>query len=370
MLKLLNTKSTPQIYYGLHMVPGVAEYSETNTRVYLSQDTIKAMNPSFQGKPVYVEHVEEVDPNDLEKDKELDGVVVRSFFNSVDGNTWAEFVVFTDQGKQAIRQGWKLSNCYLPLGYAKGGENHAVQYDKEVTSAEYEHLAIVPNPRYEESVILTPEEFKRYNEEKEAELIRLANSKEPKEKKAMALKLNIFKRTKVENGKDGIDLAGLMVELPTAKTEMLLTDVVEQFDKIQNMQGYANGDHMVKIGEDEMSVNDLIKKHVEMCNEMSELKKEPVENADGDGDADDAVENESEESDEESVENESEESEEKEKKKNAKAKADEEAAKKVAAKKKAEALKNARATAENEETAVVDLTMDRVARGKSRYGSN
>lgn len=381
-MSLRNAKSTPQVYFGLHMVEGTAEYTESGKdpyRIYIGERTIKNMNPSFQGKPVYVDHVDEVDQEDLEKEQELDGVVVRSFFNKSDGKNWTEFVVFTDQAKQAIKSGWKLSNAYVPTGFAGGGENHGVSYSKEVTSGEYEHLAIVQNPRYEESVILTPEEFKAYNEEKESELLRLANSKETK-KENVKMKLNIFKRVKVENTKE-FDLTGLMVELPKSKTEMLLTDVVEKFDVVQNMHGYANGDHLVKVGENEMSVNDLVKKHMEMCNAQVNEDEGEMEN-EGEGEPGVDVENDSEKDaleeggkdvgdrggdmslDNEDPEQMSEDDVEKKKKKNAKG-----GDKLALARAKAAALKNARPGRSEDEVAVVDLPQDQVARGRARYGS-
>ena len=350
------------------MVEGVAEYAEQGKdpfRIYVGQDAINKMNPTFVGKPVYVDHVDEVDLENLQT--EADGYVVKSFFNRADGKTWVEFLVVSDRGKEAIKKGWKLSNAYIPKAYAGGGENHGVQYAKEVTDGEYEHLAIVQNPRYEESVVLTPEQFVSYNEAKEAELLRLANSKETSKEKEMGFKF--FKRTKVENASD---LEGMMVELPLSKKEMALTQIINEMDKVHNMQGYANGDHMVKVGESEMSVNELIKKHMDACNELEEMKKknagegEPgvevendedqqgtvdsgqdnvgdrggdhsLSNEDGDGDADDKS---------------------KDKKKNEKE-----------AREKAAKLRNSGPTRANEQVAIVECSIDQVARGRQRYGS-
>lgn len=390
-MSIKNAKSLPERFFGLHMVEGVAEYAEPGEkpyRIYIGEDAIKNMNPSFSGKPVFVDHVDEVDLDNLES--EMDGVVVRSFFNEADGKNWVEFIAITDRAKEAIRLGWKLSNAYIPKAFSGGGENHGVRFEKEVTAGEYEHLAIVQNPRYEESIILTPEQFKSYNEDKKKELTRLANSKGTKEKNKMAFKFNIFKRTRVENGKDGIDLTGLTVELPKSKSEMLLSEVVEQFDAIQNMHGYANGDHMVKLGEDEMSVNDLIKKHIAACNELEEMKSknsgegepgrdiEDCRNDDdeegtedsglrdvGDRGGDESLDNEDENERKDNEEDEEEDEERaKDKKKNAKERARE------LARKKAQALKNARPQPPFQGVPRVDLAIDQVARGKARYGSN
>ena len=362
-MSVKNAQSLPEVYYGLHFSEGLAEYAEAGRdpyRILINENTIKSMNPSFTGKPVYVDHVDEVNLENLQA--EADGYVVDSFYNKSDGKCWVRFIVVSDRGKQAIRSGWKLSNAYIPKSFSGGGLWHGVQYEKEVTAGEYEHLAIVKNPRYEESMILTPEQFKQYNGEKEVELTRLANSKENKK---MALKF--WKRAKVENS---ADMEGLMIELPKSKKEMSLVDVISEFDTFKNMQGYASPDHMVKVGNDEMSVNDLVKKHMDMCNEMEEMKKPKAEN-DGEGEPGAEVMDEKKNDDAEAGTKESgekdvgdrggdkamnkEDEEEKEVKKNN-------------SREKAAALKNA-GPAVSEPFAKISLSMDQVARGKARYGS-
>ena len=364
------------------MVEGTAEYSEPGAepyRIYIGETTIKNMNPSFQGKPVYVDHVDEVDLDNLQA--QADGYVIESFYNKADGKNWVKFIVVSDRGKEAIRMGWKLSNAYVPTSFSGGGENHGVSYAKEVTGGEYEHLAIVRNPRYEESMILTPEEFKLYNGEKEIELTRLANSKDkPKENSKMGF--NLFKKTKVENS---VSIDGLMVELPESKKEMLLTEVITKYDAVHNMNGYANGDHMVKVGENEMSVNDLIKKHVEMCN--AEEERVAKENA-GEGEPGEDIENDEDEvgtvdeglgdvdsrGGDHSLDNEEDEVEKDEPKKKPpvddKKKNATEAKKKAEIKAKNDRIKNAHLRDAAEDTATVELGIDQVARGKARYGSD
>jgi hypothetical protein len=380
-------RNMPEVFYGLHMVEGTAEYQEPGKdpyRIYISGDTIKNMNPSFKGKPVFVGHVDVIEMEDLQE--KADGWVVRSFFNAVDGKNWVEFLAISDAAKEAIKnKGWKLSNAYIPKQFNQGGENHGVSYSREVIDGEYEHLAIVEDPRYEESIILTPEQFKQYNEDKTQELTRLANSKE-KEKK---MGLKFWERKKVENTKD-VDLDSLMVELPLSKSEIEVGKLVNAFDKalsekVINMHGYANGDHAVKVGDEEMSVNQLVKKFNKMCNdEKSRLEAEEEEKKNGQDeeatireaehdvgdrggdhllDNDDPAEDDLE--DEKDNESDGDEDDAKKKKKN---QADLKAAD---ARKKAEALKNAnqRRTDNSVEMARVDLGQDKIERGRSRYGS-
>ena len=176
--KVENARQMPQVYYGLHMSPGVAEYRDPGKdpyRIMINEKVIRDMDATFTGKPVYVGHVAEVDIDKLQI--EADGYVTDSFYNKVDGKHWVKFIVVSDKGHQAIRNGWKLSNAYVLKSSTTGGQWHGVDFQKEVTSAEYEHLAIVPDPRYAESIVLTPQQFKQYNENHQLELEKVANSK-------------------------------------------------------------------------------------------------------------------------------------------------------------------------------------------------
>lgn len=355
---ILNASSLPKVYYGLHMVPGVAEYNTPafKGRLFIGEEAIKNMDPSYKGKPVYVRHVDEIDLPNLQT--EADGYVIRSFYNKSDGKHWAEFIVVSDKGHEAIAKKWKLSNAYQTKEMAGGGQWHSVEFQKEVIKGEYEHLAIVPDPRYEESIILTPEEFKAYNSEKESELQRLANSKET------VSMFNIFKKTKVENSSD---YESLSVTLPKSKIDMTLTQLVTEMDVIKNMNGYASGDHMVKINDkEEMSVSQLAKKY----NAMMMMEKEKAEKAENEDDemAGEKAENEAEVPKEEAAaeKDEAKKNEDDDKKK----KEEEMKSSKKNSKddKHFEALKNARDKA-SDESKFVDTSMDQLSRGKSRYGS-
>lgn len=376
MLRIENAKQKPEVYFGLHMVPGVAEYRDPGTepyRIYLSEETTKKMDRTFQGRPLYVQHVDEVDLKNLQA--EADGYVINSFYNPVDGMHWAKFIVVSDAGHGAIKRGWQLSNSYFPKAFTGGGQCHGVDYVKEVTDGEYEHLALVPNPRYEESIILTPDEFKEYNANKEAELQRIANSKEKEGEQQMGL--NFFKKAKVENA----DLETTMVVLPKSKHEFTIAQLVNEMDDYRltmKEPQMANGDHHVMVGEKKMTVNELINSYMDMCKNAEGKEVEEKQN-DEEADADDdAIEKEKQSAVGDKAEKVKEKVEEvKEKKEDSDDEASEEIEAPVGKKKNSkanlEALKNADKVAMREELNNVpfaDLSDDKVIRGKSRYGSN
>lgn len=392
-MKLLNSKG--DIYYGMHFYPGVAEYTNPKTqkpyRVFINEGTIRKMNPTFAGRPIFVEHVDEVEQNVDELRKEADGWVVESFFNEADGKTWVKFVVVSERGKRAVKNGMRLSNAYQPEILWKENLWNGVQYEGEVVDGEYEHLAIVRNPRYDESTIMSPEKFKKYNEEKKQELLRLANSQD--EKGESEMKLNIFKKQKVENA---TDFEGMSVTLPKSGKEKTLVQLVNEADEIavaKDKPQMANDAHEVMVGEEKMNVGDLVKKYMDVCNKLESMNAGDESEESGD-EADDAgMENE-----------EGEETEEVAPKKDAKkengggkkkpvknARADDEevdddeiddddddgekaaALKNAADKKKKrehfERLQNAHNKGLEEEPELANFSEDGVARGKQRYGS-
>ena len=172
-----NSKNFPRRYFARHIKAGPVHYLEKGEdKLYVIQDeALKKMNASFEGKPIYIRHVEEVDTDKMKE--EAVGYVVKSFYNEFDGAWWVE-IIADDEAQKFIEKGWAVSNAYLPTELGSGGVYHDINYDKEVKNGVYEHLAIVDNPRYEEAVIMTPEEFKDFNEGRKAELDKLKNSKE------------------------------------------------------------------------------------------------------------------------------------------------------------------------------------------------
>lgn len=355
-----------RVYYGMHFYPGVAEYQEGADayRVLLNEDTIRAMDPSFAGRPIFVEHVEEVEQSLDKLRGEADGWVMESFYNAADGKHWVKFIVVSERGERAVQSGMRLSNAYIPKSFGQGGLWNGVSYTKEITGGEYEHLAIVTNPRYEESVIMNPDEFKSYNEQKQLELKKLSNSKREGESK---MKLNFFKRSKVENAID----PDTCVVLPKSGKEKTLTQIVNDADEMAMMDGMADVAGKVKLHDGSMcNVGELVEKHKAMCDELEGLKGKKEDEMEKEEDVEVKaspvdVEGDKKNADEEAAEmakkKEADEAKEAKKQNDLEAKA--------AAKAKADKVRNAHLS-EKTPPVAVELSMDRVARGKAFYGSD
>lgn len=248
-LKFIYNEAKGTVWYGMHFYPGCAEYQEPEKpayRVLLKEPALRVMDPTFAGCPVFVQHVDEIETDINELRKEADGWVVESFFNQADGKHWAKFITCSDRAEQAIKRGMRLSNCYLPTKFISGGTWNGISYEREITDGEYEHLAIVPNPRYEESVIMTPDAFKAYNEQKLTELTKLANHNNNK-KGDWKMKLNWFKRQKVENS---TELDGMCVILPKSHKEISIEKLINEADEMEMKKDeakMAHPDHMVEV---------------------------------------------------------------------------------------------------------------------------
>lgn len=363
---MIKNEAKGTIWYGMHFYPGCAEYADNGNsyRVFLNDDTIRAMGPSFAGKPVFVLHVDEVEEDLNKLRSEADGWVIESFYNQADGKHWVKFIVCSEKGEQAIKKGFRLSNCYMPKGFGAGGTWNGISYDKEVTGGDYEHLAIVPNPRYEESVIMTPEKFKEYNDNKLNELKKFANNKDEGKK----MKFNFFKRQKVENS---TELDGMCVVLPNSKKEVFLEKLINEADEREMKKDepkMVDMKDLVEIDGEKLSVDELVKQfNAAKCNKKNEDEDEDDDDSEDpaamNSEDEDKKENEDDEEEkkvEDSKKNEEEDDEEEEEKKKNK---------KKNAKDKADRLRNADKKP-TQFVARVDLSMDQVARGKKLFGSD
>ncbi len=277
--KFQNSSKEPQVYYGRHISAGVCGYLQET--ILITDDTLKKMDTTFAGKPVYVDH-QSVDLPNLQT--QADGYVSESFYLKEDGSHWAKFIAVSDKAHEAIKNGYRLSNAYKPIAFGVGGTWHNVSYDREIVEGEYNHLALVKNPRYEESIILTPEQFKQYKEEKAKQLEQMVNSKEnPEGEKKM--KWNLFKKDKTPAD----DLQNSIVKLEDG-TEMELQTILNAVAK-KNEEDKAKADEEkkkeeekkndeelmkkeIKVGEKSMSVEDLVKEYQQMCKKNEETDEE------------------------------------------------------------------------------------------------
>lgn len=204
--QLHNASGHAQIYFARHMESGLCGYENEN--ILVDADAMKKMAPSFAGKPIYVGH-QDVPIKKIED--EADGYVTDCFYNENDGWLWSKILVTSDKAMKAVNNGWSVSNAYVPSAWGGGGSHHNVDYNRKIGDAEFTHLAIVPDPRYENAKIFTPDEYRKYNETKRTQIDELKNSKG---KKPM---LKFWKTEKKEVTAADID-ENTVIELQNGKT--------------------------------------------------------------------------------------------------------------------------------------------------------
>lgn len=174
-----NSRELPQThrYFVRHIREDFVRYNDG--LYYIPEETLMEMDKTFSGKPVYIHHIDAENDSE-ERISEKVGDVVKSFYNENDGWHWAEIMV-NDDGQSLFNKGWTVSNAHRPERIGGGGVHNNQDYQHIVNSSEYEHLAITDSPRYEGAIVLTPDEFKEYNENKSKEIQSLKNSKEIEE---------------------------------------------------------------------------------------------------------------------------------------------------------------------------------------------
>lgn len=272
-----NATQEPRVYFGMHFVDGVAYYAGDDKMIYVSADTAKAMDKTFTGKPVFVQHKSDWELSEIEEIS--DGYVIRSFFNPNDGKHWVEFIITSDEGHKAIKEGKRLSNGYEVVGKAGSGQFHGIDYVEEYTEAVYNHLALVDNPRYDEGFILTPEEFKNYNDNLKAQ-----NKEQIHNSKETSMKFNLFSREKVQNENQ---LKDVMVELPKSRLTLSVENAIEKLDEELTKENTVDVDgEKLDLNSLHAKYNSVMKKNNELESEIKKYRSEETEN-ESDEDEDD-----------------------------------------------------------------------------------
>lgn len=288
--KLKNSISQyPKVFFARHIGEGVVSYKNTDGGediFFIGNDTLKKMNASFTGKPIFIQHQEV--PLSQMKERAV-GYVVESFYLPEDGKQWLKMLITDDEAFEAIQNGWKVSNAYNVKDLGAGGVWHNIPYKREILDGEYEHLALVADPRYEEAVIMTPEDFKSYKEakKKEIEAMSLDNSKKAVIKKSVENNKEIktmfqfFTKKKVEN-MDGVALQDVEVQLENGSS-MKIGDIVKSVEEKLKKQATETPieEKTVMVNGKEVTISALIKMYNEQEKSEAEKDEEGKDGKDG-----------------------------------------------------------------------------------------
>ncbi len=137
--------------------PGLVRYQGSDgapdDMVLIEEDVLEKIAKSIIGKPVVDwDHID-VWPSMIAEGK-ADGIV-SDVWKGDDGWWHCAFEVWSPEAIKHCESGkWFVSCAYMPTDVDKrGGRHHNVPYTEKVLDAEYTHLALVENPRYENARI-------------------------------------------------------------------------------------------------------------------------------------------------------------------------------------------------------------------------
>jgi len=121
----------------------------------LKKDAMDRIAPDFVGKPVIIEH-QDGEPDELFQNGAAVGKITAVRWNGDSGWYECDFTAENSEAADLIeKQGWSVSCAFDSNDNGAGGEYHAMPYDFEIMNGRAVHLALVPNPRYEDSKIFT-----------------------------------------------------------------------------------------------------------------------------------------------------------------------------------------------------------------------
>lgn len=144
-------------YRTLFIEPGLVEYSDENQRetVLVQRKALEKMRPSFLGKPVFNFIHRDTDPEeafDMANNEEEDqacGIISEVGYDAESGYDFADLMIWDLETQENIdKNGFNVSCAYIPTDTGPGGIHNSIKFDSEVLDGEYQHLAIVEDPRY------------------------------------------------------------------------------------------------------------------------------------------------------------------------------------------------------------------------------
>lgn len=133
--------------------PGVVRFGDKNLTIYISEKAIERYSYRLKGKPVTVGHIEGITEANAQQYSVGDVAMCTEPGECV-------VTIKNEEADRKIESGERFSCCWVPVRWGPGGTWHNIPYDKELVEMDFTHLAIVPDPRYENvEVYMNSKEF-------------------------------------------------------------------------------------------------------------------------------------------------------------------------------------------------------------------
>lgn len=152
--------------------PGLAGYPGQFGNALIQKETLDRFVHTLRNKPVIIGHKDKI------KDEDKAGEVFNIWFNPEDGWYWCDGII-TDKTAQNLieNKGWSVSCAYdYTKADTSGGTENNIPYDIEFLDGEFNHLALVDNPRYEGANIVFNSKDTKNEENKKATIEKTAKN--------------------------------------------------------------------------------------------------------------------------------------------------------------------------------------------------
>ena len=272
--------------------PGIIKYSDDQGKPYVAlvkKEAIDRFINSIIGCPLIIKH------HDVNKDTVEDlrcGIISNVSYNSIDGWYYCEGIVWDEDAIKNIEErGWSVSCTYVITDEGEGGVYHDMKYDVEFMNGDFEHLALVENPRYEEATIVLNSKGesirkKKINETQDNGGTAMFQKKSENEKIMEDVKKFI------SNMKDGIE--ALCKKVGNEKAKLL-----EPLTKAMNEAGEAFSVNAKEGDEDDKEKKEKNEAEAKAKAEKEEKEKKEKEENESEAESESESENESEDDEDE-----------------------------------------------------------------------
>lgn len=156
LTKITRKENSPKTFTCQFWEPGLVSYEEMGLGLgLLKKEAMDKIGPDFLQKPVIVLH-QPGEPSELFENGTAVGKITDVRWNGETGWYECDFTVDDREAAEKIeREKWSVSCAFDSTDNSNGGQYHAIDYDFEIMDGRAVHLALVPNPRYEDSKIFT-----------------------------------------------------------------------------------------------------------------------------------------------------------------------------------------------------------------------
>lgn len=134
--------------------PGVVRFGDKGLMIYISKEAIERYSYRLKGKPITIGHIEGITEENAQEVSVGDVAVCPNPGECI-------VTINNEEADQRISNGERFSCCWVPIKWGPAGTWHNVPYDRELVEMDFTHLAIVPDPRYENvEVFMNSKEYK------------------------------------------------------------------------------------------------------------------------------------------------------------------------------------------------------------------